>query len=1245
MANNIDMAMAVTPPHLMNQDNPLETSDCSILEWSPHHGDPRFVVSTGNELRLYLMKKAATLSWSPKLIEDTDVLATGDASGQVTIHRFTESHSSPLPSISRTPRAGRFPKVGNASPPIINLNTQAKDSRTVIFRPNNQSCNTVSFNPTLPQYIAAGFNHARGSESLHIFDISRLFSQQQSSASIDIRDLDTMVSQGANFSCVSVAWLPASQSELIAGSVSSRSASLRLIDLRTPDSGETFWFASINADPASTSRQKYESAPTVYNIRFDPFSDYQFMANDRQSVVRLWDRRWLSDPLYTLNTVVPSGVGLSKASFSRRKRGVISVLARDNTAVQFWDLHGLQEREMRISRWHSEVNNCDQYQQPQQQQQQQQQSTRQLLSEGPEIDCPPQLKDTQPIWAERTSYVISQKRPLSAYTWIPGTVTNSLASPYRMIVCSKDGLLFPLEKQSKHIATMSPLGDVCITNNWEGLCKVTPVTTEQRAQLHGSLVEVRMISPRTMFAPDKTGLIPEIGGSIRDIVPDPFSTSRSVPNSQYTKSAPTQLWVGGANGGNGGQVPPDTTAMGPTNGGLLMRRQQAAIREQRLGAVQNLSDTLTKLKVDTINPAGLGENVSSIAKLALPLMFRAELEPIQDAGATNPDPDYNHFEDSIRSIENQLGLGGDVAHRIHQLTLKGYGMNADLNARLFVNDPELRTVWIWIRDAERAQRFGRYKIGRTRHISFYGVYRVMSLDDETVDKLSVYSTPQRHLGQSASSLSLSRYTEAAHGHSSESGNSGRDGIDADIETKAAGSESSSSRAAAHTHRIFPGSKLNAQRAVALHMCGWDLEGSVLENHLQLLERHGRIESAAKVAFIYGYHARAAESLKRSKNTELLLLALMITNKIDPETGQISMAAPTPLSPNFPDLGIFRNPHISVIITYLASHSWEETLDKAYGLTMAEKLGIALRYLPDAVLMRYLRRTCLESIRSGKLEGLLVAGIQKYGQLLLTNYVDRTTDVQTAALISAFEPYHFSMSSYKAFSAAVIAERWAYAYRTILNWWRMFDQRCMFEISCGDRRVQNGFSRHNFFQVYLMTKPTDVRCNLCHRNIGYFPEPQSHNVDPELFSFAPSVYVSHMVSEGHIRLQNIPSMPSGSSESLSALASSSNATVPTAISKVSASTDNQQQQQPLVYQSTVQQSAMSRSIFTNCPQCHNPLPRCTVCRFTLGTPQPKYDAKSGMYRNNGTDDASFSNCFSWCQTCGHGGHVSHMNEWF
>lgn len=79
---------------------------------------------------------------------------------------------------------------------------------------------------------------------------------------------------------------------------------------------------------------------------------------------------------------------------------------------------------------------------------------------------------------------------------------------------------------------------------------------------------------------------------------------------------------------------------------------------------------------------------------------------------------------------------------------------------------------------------------------------------------------------------------------------------------------------------------------------------------------------------------------------------------------------------------------------------------------------------------------------GDLEGILLTGLDAAGLTLLQSYVDRTGDVQTAALAAAFvHPGQLNDPR---------AERWIESYRKLLDHWKLYSIRARFDIARGSK---------------------------------------------------------------------------------------------------------------------------------------------------------------------------------------------------
>ncbi|KAJ2765763.1 hypothetical protein GGI18_006147 [Coemansia linderi] len=198
-----------------------------------------------------------------------------------------------------------------------------------------------------------------------------------------------------------------------------------------------------------------------------------------------------------------------------------------------------------------------------------------------------------------------------------------------------------------------------------------------------------------------------------------------------------------------------------------------------------------------------------------------------------------------------------------------------------------------------------------------------------------------------------------------------------------------------------------------------------------------------------------------------------------------------------------------------------------------------------------------------MDGLMVTGISNPGRVLTQNYVDATADVQTAALITIFDPVTTLDDP---------AEHWIYSYRHLLNMWRMFTTRCLYDIAHASHRAARGMPRMSKIALDIAVHPADLRCQYCHQSLAVHP-------------------------------------------STGAAAAS---------------------QTPLPPQAQAQSSgSQTRLLNTFCPKCVNKLPRCIICRMTLGAPVVVNDQHA----------ADITQWFSWCQTCGHGGHAAHVHSWF
>lgn len=170
----------------------------------------------------------------------------------------------------------------------------------------------------------------------------------------------------------------------------------------------------------------------------------------------------------------------------------------------------------------------------------------------------------------------------------------------------------------------------------------------------------------------------------------------------------------------------------------------------------------------------------------------------------------------------------------------------------------------------------------------------------------------------------------------------------------------------------------------------------------------------------------------------------------------------------------QDPYFRAMLTQMISKDWSEVLDEE-ALPLRERLAIAFQFLEDKALSQYLHRTAEGACASGDIEGLIITGLTPSGMDILQTYVDRTGDVQTAAILSSYAcPARFQDAR---------AERWLEAYRELLDGFKLFHLRVNFDIARGrilQEAVENGDLPSTFEWA---PRQILIRCNYCSKSMN------------------------------------------------------------------------------------------------------------------------------------------------------------------
>jgi len=169
-----------------------------------------------------------------------------------------------------------------------------------------------------------------------------------------------------------------------------------------------------------------------------------------------------------------------------------------------------------------------------------------------------------------------------------------------------------------------------------------------------------------------------------------------------------------------------------------------------------------------------------------------------------------------------------------------------------------------------------------------------------------------------------------------------------------------------------------------------------------------------------------------------------------------------------------DPYFRALLIHLTSGNWSDILEKE-SLPFRERLAIAFQFLDDRALSSYLKRSVEQATARGSIESLMLTGLRcRAGMDIIQAYVDKTSDVQSAAMLSAltWPSYYAQQQSpmvasfverhgYLGYAASqnldLRPEKWVEAYRDTLDQFSLFHCRAYFDIERGqvmNNAIQN-----------------------------------------------------------------------------------------------------------------------------------------------------------------------------------------------
>ncbi|KAI0979836.1 hypothetical protein GJ496_007320 [Pomphorhynchus laevis] len=204
-----------------------------------------------------------------------------------------------------------------------------------------------------------------------------------------------------------------------------------------------------------------------------------------------------------------------------------------------------------------------------------------------------------------------------------------------------------------------------------------------------------------------------------------------------------------------------------------------------------------------------------------------------------------------------------------------------------------------------------------------------------------------------------------------------------------------------TRNIGPRPYRFPERLKSIMICGWchQYDCESVNSYFERFKNSGEdIERVAVVAMLHGYFERGIEILTTSGRSELLSAAAALSgvanSSIENKPNMIQILEA--LLKNDTSLHPYLRLAYNFAMNEDPSLSYIETID---GLKLVDIIGFACRFYNDTLLTELIDAICRNASRLGQLNALCITGFTSEGLDIIQAYINRTHDLQTAALIA------------------------------------------------------------------------------------------------------------------------------------------------------------------------------------------------------------------------------------------------------
>ncbi|KAJ7595018.1 hypothetical protein C8J56DRAFT_928212 [Mycena floridula] len=255
-----------------------------------------------------------------------------------------------------------------------------------------------------------------------------------------------------------------------------------------------------------------------------------------------------------------------------------------------------------------------------------------------------------------------------------------------------------------------------------------------------------------------------------------------------------------------------------------------------------------------------------------------------------------------------------------------------------------------------------------------------------------------------------------------------------------------------------------ERQIALQLVGWSFKDDEFDDDIKRWEKEGsRSRAACWLVFTRQFN-RAIELLLRSGDET----HQMMSGTIAALSSFQGNSPDSVLQKQFEHLAVkLQDPYFRAMLTHLNMGDWSDVLAEEI-FPFRERLAIAFQFLDDNTLTSYLR-SC-----RGDIDSLIVTGLTKSGMDLLQTYVDKTGDVQTAAILGAY------VNPWKVRDTR--AERWLESYRDLLDGYKLHHHRVAFDVEYG-QILSAAVHAGDLPAFSWVPSQILIRCNYCNKPVN------------------------------------------------------------------------------------------------------------------------------------------------------------------